>query len=361
MGGFECSTHRLKTGRRLDLIHATAHDHYLREDYSLLKEYGMLTVREGVRWHLIQPVPGRQDFSSVMPFIRTSQEMGIQVIWDLCHFGWPDHLDIFTPQWVDALEELARGFAGILRREASDVPLVAPMNEISFVSWAGGDTGYLNPFEQGRGHELKRQVVRAAVRASAVLRDELKNVQLVSPEPVIHVAGDPRKPGDVLQAEQYRSSMFEAWDMLTGRVHPDLGGNENFLQIVGVNFYDRNQWWNFGDTIRRGEPEYRPFREILREVYARYLRPLFVAETGTEDEARPGWFAYICEEVRAAIADGVPVQGICLYPILNHPGWDDDRHCHNGLWGYAAPDGSRPIFEPLAEEVRQQERIRTKS
>jgi hypothetical protein len=99
MGGFECSTHRLKTGKRLDLVHSTAHDRYLREDYSRLKEHGILTVREGIRWHLIQPGRGPLDFSSVTPFVRTSQEMAIQVIWDLCHFGWPDHLDVFTPQW----------------------------------------------------------------------------------------------------------------------------------------------------------------------------------------------------------------------------------------------------------------------
>jgi hypothetical protein len=64
---------------------------------------------------------------------------------------------------------------------------------------------------------------------------------------------------------------------------------------------------------------------------------------------------YICREVQAAIQQGVPVQGICLYPILNHPGWDDDRHCHNGLWDYADPSGHRDAYAPLAEELKQQQ------
>ena len=32
---------------------------------------------------------------------------------------------------------------------------------------------------------------------------------------------------------------------------------------------------------------------------------MFISETGTEDDDRPGWLAYIAEEVRAAIRAGV--------------------------------------------------------
>src|SRR6185295_2312292 len=156
-------------------------------------------------------------------------------------------------------------------------------------------------------------------------------------------------------AAEYRSAMFEAWDMLTGRAQPELGGKEKYLDIIGVNYYDRNQWWNFGKTIWRNEAEYRPFREILGEIYDRYRRPIFVSETGTEDDDRANWLAYIAEEVRAAIGAGVDLQGICIYPILNHPGWDDDRHCFNGLWDYPGPSGAREIFKPLAEEMERQQ------
>jgi hypothetical protein len=181
---------------------------------------------------------------------------------------------------------------------------------------------------------------------------------MVSPEPVIHIVGRPHVPGDAKEAEAYRLSMFEAWDMILGRVHPDLGGSESNIDVIGVNFYDRNQWWNFGETIWRSNPAYRPFREILDEVYKRYRRPMFVAETGTEDDERPAWLAYIAGEVQAAAERGVPMEGICLYPILNHPGWDDERHCHNGLFDYADAGGRREVFRPLANEIFRQEQIR---
>ena len=51
---------------------------------------------------------------------------------------------------------------------------------------------------------------------------------------------------------------------------------------------------------------------------------------------------------------GVPVDGVCLYPIVNHSGWDDDRHCYNGLWDYCDEKGDREIYQPLADELQFQ-------
>ena len=60
-------------------------------------------------------------------------------------------------------------------------------------------------------------------------------------------------------------------------------------------------------------------------------------------------------EVRCAIAAGVPVGGICLYPIVNHPGWLDNRHCLNGLFDCADDSGRREIYQPLARELQYQQ------
>jgi hypothetical protein len=43
---------------------------------------------------------------------------------------------------------------------------------------------------------------------------------------------------------------------------------------------------------------------------------------------------------------------VCLYPVVNHPGWEDERHCHNGLWDYCNESGHREIYMPLAEEIK---------
>jgi hypothetical protein len=139
--------------------------------------------------------------------------------------------------------------------------------------------------------------------------------------------------------------------MISGRLAPELGGKPEFLDIIGTNFYDRNEWVHNSEPILPDHPKYRPFHQILREVWDRYRRPMFVSETGTEDEARSSWFKYVANEVLIARRQGVPVHGICLYPILNHPGWEDERHCHNGLFDYADPEGNRVAFQPLLDEI----------
>ncbi len=82
---------------------------------------------------------------------------------------------------------------------------------------------------------------------------------------------------------------------------------------------------------------------------------MYISETGIEAELRPKWFDYICTEVHEAMAAGVPIHGICLYPVMNHPGWVDDRHCPNGLIDYDPKTMRRWPDEPLLAELRRQQ------
>jgi hypothetical protein len=362
MGGFECSTHRLRSGKRLDLVAATAHETFARQDYERMRNQNLLVAREGARWHLIESSPGHCDFSTAVPIVRAAQAEGVQVIWDLCHFGWPDHLDIFKPEFVSALSNFAMAFARWLKNETSSPSYFVPVNEISFFSWAAGDEGSIFPFATGRGFELKAQLVRAAIAAMDAIWSVDPNARFVQVDPVIHVVPALNRPQDKLAAEVYRVLQFQSFDLLSGRVWPELGGHERYLDIVGVNYYPHNQWiYNLSgfrrirkfSAIRRSSPRYRPFREILAEVFERYHRPMIIAETGAENRLRPEWLRYVCEEAGAALANNVPIHGLCLYPVVNHPGWVDGRHCHNALWDYADKKGHREIYPPLADELHR--------
>ena len=361
MGGFECSTHRRHDGR-LDLLKSTGHDGMAAADFRQLQSLGIRTVRSGLRWHRIETEPGRYDFSSDLPMIRAAQETGTQVIWDLFHYGWPDFLDLFSPLFVEHFRSFAGAAARLLRSYTSGPLYLSPVNEVSFFAYAAGDKRFFYPFEAGRGHEVKDQLVRAALAATEAVREAAPGVRIVHPEPVIHLAADPANPVLVAEAATYEGAQYEAWDMLAGRIRPELGGREDSLDILGINFYPHNQWLHFGydqegRPLRPEDPLYRPFREMLAEVYARYRRPLFVSETGAEGDERPGWLAYVMAEVRAALEAGIPVQGVCLYPVTDYPAWDDDRHCPTGLLSHPKPGGSREVYGPLAEELRRQQRL----
>ena len=355
LGGFECSTHRrAHDRRRVDVIHGTAHDTHAEADYRTLQGHAILTVRDGVRWHRVEAEPGRFDWSSLEGQLAGAEASGTEVIWDLLHYGWPDDVDIWGAEFVPRFVRFAREAARVIRARTAGTRFYCPVNEISFLAWGGGDAAYLNPFARGRGHELKVQLARAAIAAmEAILLDD-PAARFMHADPVINVITDPHRPWETPHAEGHRHAQFQGWDMLCGRMWPQLGGRPELLDIVGVNYYHNNQWIHGGPPIDRFHPLYKPFHRILAETYARYGRPIFVAETGIEADERAAWLSHIGAEVREARRLGVPVEGICLYPVLDHPGWDDERHCPNGLL-HPAPGGhGRRADAALAAELARQ-------
>lgn len=363
MAGFECSTHRLRSGRRLDLLASTKHDRFAVADYARVREMGIRTIRDGIRWHLIETSPGQYDFSSVLPMLRAANDAGLQVIWDIFHYGWPDDLNIFRAAFVDRLANLVRAFVRLHASETDRLPILAPVNEISFFAWAGGQVSIMNPCKTKRGDELKEQLVRACIAAVEAAWEVDRRIRIVHTDPIIHVTAAADDKRALRRAEAYRMAQFQNWDMIAGLWRPELGGKPEYLDILGANYYPKNQWMvrkaspgqRHPPFIPLEDPQYKPLRELLTEVHTRYRRPLLLAETGTEGEPRPGWLRYVCDEVAAAQGAGVPIEGICLYPIVNHPGWNNNRHCHNGLWDYPDRSGARELYEPLATELKQQQ------
>lgn len=349
LGGFECSSHRREDGRRLDLLASTAHDRNAAADYKRMREHGLLTVRDGLRWHLIEKSPWQYDWSSFLPMLRAARETRIQVIWDLCHYGWPDDLDIWSPAFVDRFAAFAKAAAAVMRDEGIAAPLVCPVNEISYWSWAGGEMSKFWPLSRKRGDELKRQLARAAIASVDALRGVVPQVRTVFADPAINVvAASPDRRSD---AERARLAQYAAWDLLTGREQPELGGHDDIIDLIGVNYYSDNQWVLGGKTIEPGDKRYRPFSDMLGEIHSRYAKPILIAETGAEGDARAKWLRYVCDEVLQALDRDVPVEGVCLYPVLDYPGWINDRHCETGLFGFADAEGQRSVHAGLARQL----------
>jgi hypothetical protein len=354
LGGFECSNHVLEDGRRLDLTAATRHDELAEGDFARARAVGMTACRDGVSWVRTEPTPHCHDFRSALPILRAADRHRVQLIWDLMHFGWPSDIDVFAPAFPDRLARHARAFAAWLSTESDQPAMITPINEMSFLAWAGGDVRCMNPFASARGVELKAQLVRATIEVIEAIRDVIPAARFLQPEPVINIVRDERHPRTWARVDADNLLQYQAWEMLAGTIWPSLGGHPRYLDIVGVNFYPDNQFMLDGTTIRRGDARYRPFSEMLLSVWSRYGRPMIVSETGSEGEDRAGWLRYVCDEAHAAMQRGCELHGITLYPAVNHPGWLDDRRCENGLWDYPDADGERPLNAALASELRLQ-------
>lgn len=357
LGGYECSSHRLISGKRLDLLHSTEHDRFVLEDYARLRAAGITACRDGVAWHDIERSPGAFNFDRFVKKLRAAQICGVQVIWDLFHYGWPDEIDIFKPEFVNRFALFGRAFAEILSQEYEGEVLICPINEISFVAWAAGKVAYLNPFCRDREAELKIQLVRAALAIMVEIRNILPHAKFMHCDPILNIVPRSHQQQELERAFAYHDGQYEAWDMLMGHLHPELGGSPEFVNLIGANYYRNNQMFFEGAHIHGTSSLYKPLSSLLKALWERYKRPMFIGETSTEGEERIVWLKYISAQVARSLAQGCEIHGITWYPILDYPGWDDDRHCPVGLWGYADEKGMRPVRGEFLKTIQQLEPV----
>jgi beta-glucosidase/6-phospho-beta-glucosidase/beta-galactosidase len=353
MAGFECSSHRRRDGVRLDLIRATGHDRHVLNDYRLCRELGFRTLRDGLRWHLIGKTPGKYDWSSWMPALEAAEDVGMQVIWDLFHYGSPDCIDQAAPDFPDRFTEFALAAIEVRQSVSKRPPMFCPLNEINFISWAVDD-GYFPQVGPKQRGWFKHQLVRTAITASRAIKREWPDSTIIWAEPLIHIAPHDQRRSTIRAAQQNLQGMYEAYDWIMGKAKPELGGDPSFVDFVGLNFYPHNQWYFKGPTIPMGHHEYRPLADMLIEMGKRYEKPLLLSETGAEGTGKPSWLHYVCSEVRDAMIRGADVRGICWYPITAYPGWDNSRHAETGLLSTVVANGSRHVDEKLLAEFEAQ-------
>lgn len=363
LGGFECATGYNARGNWIDQIVATHHDQHADEDYRRLREVGILAAREAIRWPLVDAGGGRYDFSTVEPFVAAAQRHGIEVIWDLFHYGYPSGLDLFGEEFPARFAAYCTAVAQFSGRQRGR-HFFTPINEPSFFAWAAGEVARFAPHQTGRAYELKVALARAALRGIDAIRAVLPEARIVNVDPLCHVALPHDRP-DLDEAVRHfnDTAVWESWDMLAGRLRPELGGSRRHLDIVGVNYYWTNQWELGRDEcpLDEHDPRRRPLSELIAAVHARYGGDILLTETAHVDDLRPTWLAYVVAETKKLLRRGVPLRGICLYPILGMPEWHaPEQWVKMGLWDLRPCEANglaRDICTPMLPALREALRL----
>jgi hypothetical protein len=335
LAGFECATPINRHGQRIDPLAATEHDRRVREDYRALQQLGIHVVREGARWNQIDR-GGRYDFRPLRPFVEAAANVGMTVIWDLFHYGYPDDADPFSEPFSHRFADYCHAVARYIDRHTSGTLFFTPINEISYFAWAAGDAGVFAPHRRGRSFELKINLVRAALAGIDAIRDVNPQARIVNADPICKVVAPKDHPDLEDHARWYSERVvYETWDMLAGRQLPELGGSQEHLDIVGVNYYWTNQWEHQrpGKYLCPGDSRLTMLSDLLCDVANRYGGDLLITETAHVGPLRAPWLRYVTEEARIALRRGVRLHGICLYPVLGMPEWHEPEvTVPLGLW-----------------------------
>ncbi|GAB3635577.1 hypothetical protein GCM10027422_11670 [Hymenobacter arcticus] len=371
-GGYECTDQLNAFGNRVDFLPLTGHLQLLDADYTDLGPFNVRTVREGIRWAMIEKTPYQYDWSTVKTMLAAGKHHNIQQVWDLCHFGYPDDLTPLHPMFARRFAALCRAFVAFYRAERPEGTLiVTPINEVSFMSWLGGDARGTSPYCVGQGWEVKLGLMRAYIEGSWALREADPSIRFLSTEPLVNIVAPPNPwASHAREAKQAHINQFQATDILSGRLCPELGGHESLLDIVGFNYYYDNQWqlhphrhlgWN--DPVK--DPRWVPLSDLLAQAHKRYKRPFVVTETSHPGVDRPLWWNMIGQECATAIRAGLPLWGVCLYPIVDRPDWDHLDNWHrSGLWdAELLPDGPprRHLHHASADALREAQEVVTQA
>lgn len=346
MGGFEGADHVNGGGIPLDMCALSGHLAQLDDDHRRAAERGISCVRESIGWRLAEDGSGRIDLSQALRIAESARRHGLQVLWTLMHYGVPDGLSLHDDALIPRFARFAAQVARVLGGSSERAPVYTPINEINFLAWAASQPRLLaaphNTVSADadevrlRGYAAKRRLVQAALAGMDAMRAVDPRCRFLQVEPLVHVVAPAAQPELDELAQQFCDWQWQAWDMLAGRQEPGLGGTPEALDLLGVNHYHDSQWEMH--TQRRldwhtRDPRRRPLSRLLADTAARYGRPVLVAETGHFGAGRADWLHEIAAEARVALQAGVPLMGLCLYPLVDRPDWGHTTHWHrSGLW-----------------------------
>ena len=361
MGGYECADQLNAFGIRTQLLHTTGHLDFLEEDYRALQPLNIRTVREGICWSDVERAAYQYDWSSVDQRIQMAAQTGIQVVWDICHFGCPDDLTPLHPMFARRFAHLCRAFAQHYREliPAGEL-IITPINEVSFLSWLGGDVRGTVPYTFNGGWDVKYHLMKAYVEGVEQLLEVDPTIRILTTEPLIHVLPHDRHDEvSMREATRIHQDQFQVLHMLAGTICPELRGKPEYLDILGFNYYYDNQWIHGFErqilpwTPDALHPEWRSLHRLIADAYQMFNRPMVLTETSHFGPQRVEWIQMIAGEVAAIQQAGIPFWGVCLYPVLDRPDWDFPDHWHrSGLWDI--PDAGtkeRVLYEPAAEAL----------
>ena len=311
---------------RQDEIVLSQHDRLLEDDYRILKAAGTVGVRDAARWYVTHPAPGVYDWTWLDRVVETAERHELKLYVDLWHYGYPDWLDLMSPDAPAHFADFARQIA--LRYP--DLHYWCICNEPSLmVDWAG-PVGKWRPFlKDPDPTPLRQQICRMIIEATRAVLELRPDDLMVIPEPWF--APD-AKPEDEQAA---------VLDTVLGLRDPHLGGESALVSVVGLNHYRDS-------TLP-------PFHRLILNAKSRWPgKEIWITETSGPPVGwqQAEWFWWMLAETRLANLAGANVPVFTWAPVFSMLDWDDEiLHLANGIWRLE-PGGERVPNDYMVDAIR---------
>jgi beta-glucosidase len=355
-----------RSGRILDEYVLTQHDRFWREDLRMIGALGVRYLRYGLPWYQVNPAPGRFDWSwtdEAIPYLV--EELGIQPILDLVHYGAPLWLEgtFLAPDYPERIAEYA---AALAERYGHLIRLWTPLNEPRVHAHFSGRVSAWPPYR--RGEAGYAQVLTALARGMARTVDAIRAVRDDAVMVHVEAMSTAESPVPDLQpvVSQRLEHQFLALDLTEGRVVPghrmwqylldnrvpatwleELAGGDRRMEIYGGNYYPQFSTWVIDGradrpTSRRRRGTGDDLELALRAAMRRSGRPAMLTETSVYGRvsARRRWLEESVAAVSRIREEALPLVGYTWFPAFSLVAWSyrngakpsEAYMAHMGLW-----------------------------
>ena len=326
------------TRKRVDEMEKTDHYRRWKEDFALLKDIGIDYLRYGPPYYKVHQAPGKYDWEFADQTFNHLQQMGVEVIADLCHFGIPDWLgDFQNPDFPHHFAEYALAFA----QRFPHIQLYTPINELFIAAMFSAQYGWWNEclssdrsFVTALKHLCKANVM--AMHSILKVRPDAIFIQSESSE-YFHAIDPQAAP----LARFLNQKRFLSLDLTYGFpinvvMYQYLLNNgmtpeeyqwftENQVKascIMGNDYYVTNEHIVHPDGSTQAAGEIFGYYVITQQYYRRYRLPIMHTETNIRMPACKEWLLKQWANVHRLKHDGIPIVGFTWYSLLHQVDWD---------------------------------------
>jgi beta-glucosidase/6-phospho-beta-glucosidase/beta-galactosidase len=330
----------------VDIAESSGHSSRRRQDLEQLSSLGVRRVRYPVRWHRVERIRGSYDWSEVDAAMADFADLGLTAIVDLVHHtsypAWLTHAfadECFGDAYLAYVEAFMRRYP-----QTREYTL---FNEPFATLWLAGHQAMWPPYGRGPRAFVRvlRTVLPAVAEASRLARELLPAARHVWVDTCEYHAGAPGDPARY--AESCNDRRTVALDLFLGhdlevesrpyvRQIVEAGGEDLLhiapgrIDVLGLDYYPHSEWWYELSGGMAPSPRPLGFAELAAQYASRYDVPLILGETNIRGlpSDRATWLRYMAEQYECAVANGVPLEGFCWFPVVDSRDWDSllSRH-----------------------------------
>lgn len=337
--GIENSYPTIAGGRRIDQMEKCGHYQHWEEDFQLVQDLGIRFLRWGPALHKTFLGPGQYDWDWCDACMRRMEELDIQPILDLCHFGVPDWIGNFqNTEFAHFFEEYARAFA----RRYPYVKYWTPVNEILITALFSAKYGWWNERETSDRAFVNATVnlCKANLFAMRAIIDVIHDAIFIQSESSEYTHAS--RPDLLKSATFYNERRFIPLDLtyahqvsapiyrylVDNGISPEdydffMNHNYQFRCIMGTDYYVTNEHLLQADGSTIASGEFFGYYVIAKQYFDRYGLPLMHTETNIrESEGAVQWLWKEWNNMLRLRQDGVPIVGFTWYSLTDQIDWD---------------------------------------